>query len=158
MRTIACAKNQNFSPSHTARAAAGRFEITGLREAPYGVVAHHERYIQTQAATKIFVGPEMNEEPAVLTMEQGGTVMGHVSFQGKLLPGQQIRLAYPYGIHDSASVSTDDAGAYVFQGLYPGRVKVATSMSTGTGLTETAFTVRVDCSMKRPPPTTPSST
>ncbi len=51
MRTIACAKNQNFSPSHTARAAAGRFEITDLREAPYGIVAHHETYIQTEAAT-----------------------------------------------------------------------------------------------------------
>ena len=124
--------------------AAGRFEITGLREAPYGVVAHHETYIQTEAVTKFFLGPDMDEERAMLTMEEGGVVMGQVSFQGKLLPGQQIRLAYPYGLHEAASVSTDVAGAYVFEGLRPGHVKVATSTSTGAGLIETSFTVRVE--------------
>jgi protocatechuate 3,4-dioxygenase beta subunit len=129
-------------PGHfasTRTSAGGGFELAGVPEGTISLRANAGDFMTSSrsASTTVTIAPGQAEATAEIRFEQGLRVDGHVTRGGRPLPDAMV-MAFPDGgSRRSATGRTDEAGAYLIEGLDEGRYTFTATSEAGMPIRRT---------------------
>jgi len=124
----------------TRTAAGGGFELAGVPEGVLTLSARAGDFLSGSrtASTTVTIAPGQAEAAAEIVFEQGFRVDGRVSRGGRPVTDAMVSAMPEGGSRRSASTRTDEAGAFVLEGLDEGRYSImANSLSGGAPIRRT---------------------
>lgn len=105
----------------------GEFWIPNVRRGIYGLMVHHDSFVQDRPAYKHTVNEETMLEQTTLILEPGAVVFGTVSWQGEPLKDQPVTLHYARGSGQPMTAYSDENGQFMFDGLADSSVTLRTT-------------------------------
>jgi len=139
--TVRVSANARDYFADTRPAADGSFELTGVPEGSVTLNASAGDFLASSrsASTSVTIGPGQAEASAEIVFEPGYRVDGHVTRAGRPVSNATV-LASPEGggaRGRSASGRTDEAGAYVLEGLGEASYAITALAQDGAPITRT---------------------